>query len=325
MAAPRTALLTGGTGFVGANLARRLLRDGHRVHLLVRPGHQPWRIEAIRGDVALHLADLGDRAAVETAVKRVRPDWVFHLAAHGAYSHQRSLRAIVATNVVGTANLLEACLEAGFEAFVNTGSSSEYGYREGAAKETDPLEPNSDYAVTKASATLLCRFTARDHGLRVPTLRLYSVFGPFEEPTRFLPTLLVHGLARRLPPLVDPDTARDFVHVDDVCEAYVRAAAVATGDPGAVYNVGTGVQTTIAAVVALAREEMGIEEEPVWRSMPGRRWDTRSWVADPSRIAEALGWRPAVPFPEGFRSTRRWLESSPAILARFRAAVLPPG
>src|SRR5437867_6751282 len=126
----KRVLLTGGTGFVGANLARRLLRDGHEVHLLVRPRHTGWRIAEIHGDLALHEVNLEEAEKLEGVVRAVRPEWVFHLAAHGAYSWETDLQRIVQTNVLGTMHLVEACLKSGFEAFVNTGSSSEYGLKE---------------------------------------------------------------------------------------------------------------------------------------------------------------------------------------------------
>ena len=97
----KRVLLTGGTGFVGANLVRHLLADGHRVHLLVRPGFSPWRLEGIRSHVQLHQVTLDD-PGLDAVVRRIRPDWVFHLAAHGAYSWQTDVAEIVATNIVGT-------------------------------------------------------------------------------------------------------------------------------------------------------------------------------------------------------------------------------
>src|SRR5579859_6729488 len=126
----KRAILTGGTGFVGANLARRLLHDGCEVHLLVRPGFAPWRIMAIRDAVQLHEINLGDKEALARLVAQMQPDWVFHVAAHGAYSSQVDLDQMIQTNIIATANLLDACTAVGFEAFINTGSSSEYGLKD---------------------------------------------------------------------------------------------------------------------------------------------------------------------------------------------------
>jgi len=320
-------LVTGGTGFVGANLVRRLLADGHAVHLLVRREHAAWRLDGVRDDVALHEVSLGDLGGLSSLASSVRPEWIFHLAASGAYSWQQDLDRMVTTNVTGTMNLLRACVAVGFEAFVNTGSSSEYGWKDHAPHEREWIEPNSHYAVTKAAATLFCRLTAQQKDLHVPTLRLYSVFGPWEEPNRLVPTLVMRGLDGALPPLVDPDVARDYVFADDVSEAYLRAAATPGQERGAVYNVGSGVQTSLRQIVEAARRVMGIAVEPVWGSMPNRRWDTSVWVSDPRAIAAAIGWTATTSVEEGLRRTVDWMAESAERCASYAKAIAagPPG
>jgi nucleoside-diphosphate-sugar epimerase len=202
----KRVIVTGGTGFVGANLARRLLRDGHELHLLVRPGYQPWRIEAIRGDVRLHEVQLREIESVTRVIDQIRPDWVFHLAVYGAFSTQTDLQRMVQTNIHGTINLVQACLKTGFEAFVNTGSSSEYGFKDHPPAETGTLEPNSPYAVSKVAGTLFCRQTAHQQHVHLPTLRLYSIYGPYEDSARLVSTLIVRGLQGELPALVGPES-----------------------------------------------------------------------------------------------------------------------
>jgi dolichol-phosphate mannosyltransferase len=302
--------LTGGTGFVGANLARRLLLDGHDVHLLVRPGHAEWRIAEIRRIARLHILDFLNPEEVSRTLKEIRPDWIFHLAAYGAYSSQTVLSRMVETNIIGTINLVNACLETGFEAFVNTGSSSEYGFKNIAPSETEFLEPNSHYAVSKASATLFCTYTARSQKVHIPTLRLYSVYGPYEEPSRLIPTLIRFGLEGKLPPLVNPNIARDYVYTDDVIQAFLLAAMHPSPDFGAVFNVGTGIQSSLREVVGIIRRILNIQAEPVWGSMPERIWDTNSWVCDRTKIESVLGWKPRVSFEDGLLQTIQWMRSS---------------
>jgi len=313
----KRVILTGGSGFVGANLARRLLRDGHELHLLLRPEYAAWRIAEILDHAAPHQIDLADHERVANVVNAIRPDWIFHLAAFGAYSTQTDVRRMVDTNILGTVNLVEACLKAGFEAFVNTGSSSEYGLKDHAPSEDELLEPNSEYAVTKAAATLFCRHRALSRGVQLPTLRLYSVYGPYEEPSRLVPTLITRGLRGEFPPLVDPETARDFVYVDDVVEAYLLAASRPEQEPGAIYNVGTGVQTKLRDAVEVARRAFDIEAEPVWQSMPARRWDTNVWVADCWKIRDALGWQSRFDFEQGFRATVEWFRENAAATSHY--------
>lgn len=309
-------LLTGASGFVGNNLARRLIAEGHETNLVLRENHSSRRIRDIQTHVRIHIADLRDEEALGRVVATIRPEWVFHLAAHGAYPTQTDALTILHTNTVGTANLVTACLKTGFEALVHAGSSSEYGLKDHAPGETERLEPNSYYAVAKASATMFCTYAAQSTGARISTLRLYSVYGPYEEPTRLMPTVIREGFENRLPSLVNPDTARDFVYVDDVVRAFELAATVPGQEPGAVYNIGTGVQTTIRTVVDTARRVLSITDEPNWASMSDRIWDTNIWVADNRTAVERLGWTPQHTFEEGFRRMVEWCGANRALIEK---------
>ena len=301
--------LTGGTGFVGANLLRRLLLEGHEVHLLMRPEDDAWRIEDVRDDVRPHLVDVTDAQAVSDAIDEIRPEWVFHLAAYGAYSWEKDIGRIIRTNVIGTMHLVEACLKTGFESLIHTGSSSEYGFKDHAPDESEWLEPNSHYAVAKASATLYCRYTAQARKANITTLRLYSVYGPYEDANRLMPTLIRHGLRGEWPPLADPAIARDYVYAEDVCDACILAAQAVPRECGAVYNLGTGEQTTLRDVTEIARGVFGIKGEPQWGTMPARKWDTSVWRADNHKILSELGWRPRHSVEEGFLRMVAWQRS----------------
>ena len=180
------------------------------------------------------------------------------------------------------------------------GSSSEYGLKDHPPREDELPEPNSAYAVAKAAATMYAQLRG------AVVLRLYSAYGPWEEPDRLVPTLLARALQRELPPLVSPDVARDFVHVDDVTEAFVRGLEAPAG---AVYNVGSGRQTTIAQMVALVRRLASVEAEPQYGSMENRRWDTNVWLANVERIRGELGWEPRIGLEDGLRATLDWLRN----------------
>jgi dolichol-phosphate mannosyltransferase len=178
--------------------------------------------------------------------------------------------------------------------------------------------------VTKASATQYCRYTAQTRGVRMCTLRLYSVYGPYEDPSRLLPTVVLRGLAGELPPLVDPGIARDFVYVADVAAAYLLAATCASQEPGAVYNVGTGNQTSLREVVRVARSALAIPREPVWGSMPNRNWDTTTWVADNRKACRELGWQPVYTFEQGFQALVHWFREHPDLVRWYDEERLLP-
>ena len=120
----KRAFVTGASGFVGANLVRRLLRDGHEVHVLLRNA-KPWRLTEIADDLRMHVCDIRNQESLLGIMRDVRPEWIFHLGAYGAYSWQADLPTMIQTNISGTINMLKAGLTTGFEAMINAGSSSE--------------------------------------------------------------------------------------------------------------------------------------------------------------------------------------------------------
>ena len=314
----KRVIITGATGFVGSNLTQRLVNNGHKVHLFIRKGSNLWRLRQVLDHVELHQIELNSQKELERVVKRIHPEWVFHLAAHGAYSWQTEVNSIVQTNIAGTVNLVQACLRSGFEAFINTGSSSEYGIKDHAPAETERIDPNSYYAVTKASATIFCRYASISNKLNITTLRLYSVYGPYEEPNRFVPKLIVLGMQRKLPPLVDKRISRDFIYIDDVIDAYLAAAGNKPKAFGAIYNVGTGKMTSIGQAVKLARELFNIKNQPRWQSMSNRIWDTNIWLADIRKIKNDFGWKPKYDFNQGIIETVEWFKNNPRIFQYYK-------
>lgn len=312
----KRVLLTGATGFVGANLCRRLLNDGHEVHCLVRSEYNNWRIVDIQKDIQLHIVNLTDPENLLSVVSRLRPDWVFHLATYGAYSWQIDLNKTVQMNILATINLVDACLKTGFEIFINTGSSSEYGFKDHAPSENEWIDPNSYYAVTKASATLFCRYTAAHHNVCIPTLRLYSIYGAYENPGRLIPNIILHGMNGTLPMLVDPNVARDYLYMKDVENAYILLANQLRGNTGEVYNLGSGIQTPLSEVVSLACNIFRLSVKPEWGTMPNRKWDTTIWKANNDSI-KTIGWRPEFTFEQGFYQTVNWFLENPQMMKYY--------
>jgi nucleoside-diphosphate-sugar epimerase len=311
------ALVTGAAGFLGANLVRHLNAAGHEVIAVSRPGGTSWRLEEIASEVRTLELDLRDSAAVERAVDMTKPQWIFHLAAHGAYSWQTDVATMIDVNISATAALLAAARTAEVQAFVNAGSSSEYGLKTHPPSEDEWLQPNSPYAVTKAAGTHLIGLAAAQ-GLPAVTLRLYSIYGPWEDAGRLVPALVREAARQSLPPLVGPQTARDFVYVEDCCEALMQAAKRgAPGGPGAVLNLGSGIQTSLAELVEIARQALGVTALPEWDTMEQRGWDTDAWVSDARAAREHLGWRTSTDLAEGLARTADWLHARPQLWERY--------
>jgi nucleoside-diphosphate-sugar epimerase len=302
----KRVLLTGAGGFVG-----RLLADGHQVHVLLKSATTRWRLAGVQADLRLHEVDLQDEEGVGRAAAAIQPEVVYHLAAHGAYPFQTDPDGIIATNILGTWNLVKALAKTDYEVFVNTGSSSEYGFKDFAMRETDLLEPNSYYAVAKCAQTLLCQHVARTEKKPITTFRLFSAYGPYEEPSRLVPTLIQRCLHQQDLSLVPPETARDFVYVDDVVDAFLKTAELSKlrGD---IINIGTGVQSTLRDVVEAIVQHTGAQVECRWGAMQPRIWDSSTWVADCTKAKTLLGWRARTSLNDGLGRTVAFVRSQGA-------------
>lgn len=318
----KTVLITGASGFIGANLAYRLVRDGHRVHVFLRKGAKLWRLKNIQKEVIIHTVDISDRAKVFQALKKIRPHWIFHLAVYGAYSSQNDFQKMLKTNIYGTTNLVEAALQNKFEAFINIGSSSEYGLKTHAPSEKEWLDPNSHYALTKAFAAQYVRHVAISQKRPMITLRPYSVYGPLEEPTRFIPTLIIKAMKQKLPPLVSASVARDFIYIDDFVDAMVQSARKASRFRGSVYNVGTGHQTTIKEVVDFVVKKFRMQVQPKYQSMKNRRWDTDVWIANNRLIKKELKFKIKTDFKQGLAKTIEWFNTEPEFLKYYQKIIV---
>jgi len=316
----RPVVITGCSGFVGANLAIAVAARGGRVIGVESTSGIDWRTRDVPGLELVRL-DLCQKAEVAAFIEQVQPLAIYNCAAYGAYSVQADPQRIFDVNLLAVRHLLEAVRGVrGFQAFVQAGSSSEYGFNCSAPREDASTEPDSDYAVSKVAASQLVRMYAQKHGVPGFVLRLYSVYGPYEDFSRLIPSLLGHAREGRFPPLVNPSISRDFVYVSDAVRAFEAVLARAPQlRPGEVFNVGSGVRTTLGELVQLVRELFGIHAEPAWGSMPDRSWDHPAWFADASKAASALDWRSAVSLRDGLAASARWIEDHPALVAEGRA------
>jgi nucleoside-diphosphate-sugar epimerase len=310
-------LITGASGFLGACLAHDLVAEGHDVHLLLRPDFKGWRLDHLAGQYTPQWADLCNAVDVKRAVAACRPEVVYHLAAHGAYPSQKDRRAILATNLLGTANLLDALDGHDYRALVHSGSSSEYGHKDGPVSEADRLEPRSDYAVTKAAATLLCQAEAYK-GRPIATVRVFSAYGPWEEPSRLVPYVMdccYRGVHPRCTAGLQP---RDFIYAEDVVDL-LKVAAHHPAARGQILNAGTGRQQrvrdmveTIIAVCGDGRVRAEFGNEPLRPDEPTR------WQASIDFTTAVTGWRPRYDLHAGVERMWQWFTQAARGLA-FRA------
>jgi dolichol-phosphate mannosyltransferase len=299
-------LVTGASGFVGANLYTLLATVRDDVFAVVNR-EKGWRLADVN-DERVIAVNLNDFAATKNLVNSVAPQTVFDCVAYGAYSFEEDTNLIYQTNFQAIVNLVSLLAAQPFSAYIHAGSSSEYGTNCAAPSEDSVCEPNSPYAVSKVALAGYLRFMGKQREFPCINLRLYSVYGPLEDTSRLIPNLLRQALAGKLPPFVDRRTSRDFIHVDDVCAAFIMAAVkMHPGIRGENFNIGTGIKTTIDELANTTRRVFNVAAEPQFGTMEGRAWDLTDWYADPRKAIEQLGWKPIVTLEQGLCSTAEWV------------------
>ena len=300
-------LVLGASGFIGANLLRLLLK--HRPDAFGTSSNaSAWRLEGIPtenvvpGDLLIEQSLIG-------LLDTVRPRTVFNCLAFGAYSFQTDASLIYRTNVDLTARLVEELQKRGVHRYVHAGSSSEYGDDASGPSEDVALHPNSHYSVSKGAAAGMLYYAGKKQGFPGVNLRLYSIYGPYEDSSRLVPVAILNGIAGKPSQFVDPEISRDFLYVDDACEAFFDAALnLPEARFGESYNIGSGIKTTIGDFARLCQTLFALPGEPQF-TMPARRWDVAQWFANPAKAVTDLSWKARTSLHDGMERMTEWVRA----------------
>lgn len=297
-------LVTGGAGFIGANIVKRLVRDGHQARVLdnfcagdfsLFPDREAPGAEYVRGDIR-------DRAAVERAVQGV--DGVFHEAAvpRVPYSVEHPAETNE-NNIGGTVNVLEAARDAGVKRLIFATSSSVYGSDEPAALSEDmPKRPKSPYALQKLAGQEYCRLFYELYGLETVSLCYFNIYGPHMDPNGAYALVIGKFLLQRHKgePMTicgDGEYFRDYTHVDDAVEANIRAMNSPLVGKGEMINIGNNDPRSVNELAHLiGGPTVAVQPRP---------GDPRYARADNRKAKELLGWEPTISLEEGVEMLKK--------------------
>ncbi|HYE30587.1 MAG TPA: dTDP-glucose 4,6-dehydratase [Methylomirabilota bacterium] len=317
-------LVTGGAGFIGSNLLRRLLRESAVrriicVDLLTGAGRLE-NIQPLLGDSRLQLlqVDLKDGSAIQRLISEERPPHVVHLAAE---THvDRSIdapKSFVETNVLGTLNLLTACRTCWGPKegkFLHVSTDEVYGALgfTGKFTEESPYLPNSPYSASKAGADCLVR--AWHHTFGFPTLIVHpsNNYGPYQHPEKLIPKVVRCALERSPIPIYgEGQNVRDWIFVEDTCSAIWET--LIRGRVGERYNVGANEEVSnitlvkeICRIFDAVAPEYGGNSEKLIAYVSDRPGHDFRYALDTKKIAREIGWKPTVKLGEGLRKTIQW-------------------
>ena len=300
-------LVLGAGGFVGANIFRRLLSIRKDVYGTIFRS-PAWRLENLPGTNIIS-GDLLVESSVERLLEDIYPKTIFNCLSYGAYSFQNNYQLIYRTNINISVQILEKISQMNISCYVQAGTSSEYGRFCSGPSEAQLLQPNSHYSVSKSAAAGLVYYMGKERNLPCLNLRFYSIYGPYEDSSRLIPTLIIESLNGSLPKFVSPSISRDFIYIDDVYDAFVTSALnIKPTNYGESFNIGTGKCTTIKEVAMLAKKLFKIDCSPEF-TMENREWDVTNWFANSSKAETHLSWKPTTDFETGLIITINWFKT----------------
>jgi nucleoside-diphosphate-sugar epimerase len=302
----KRALVTGATGFIGSHLTRRLVRRGAEVHVLCRRASDFWRLADVRGRLIAHVVDLRDRRALRRVATSIRPHDVFHMAAaamHGGVAAPPT--EIVATTLLGTVNLVDACDPVAYRCFVHTGDAFEYAPRRRPLRPSDTGRPRTFEGAVKLVATWYAQRAAGERGRPIAVIRPFSVFGPADDARRLMSRLVAAARAAAPMALSARGVARDWLYVDDLVDLYLAVARRPERTRGRILNGGTGRLTTLAELVADLERLVGRRCVARWGTYPLAPHDRLRWQADISDTVSTCAWRPRTTVARGLEAIVR--------------------
>ena len=299
----RRVLVTGATGFIGARLAERLLERGHTLALLVRQPRTTDRAAAIYERCTIMRGDLSDRISYAAELRSFRPDTLVHVAWDGVAGAERNDPDQIA-NIGATADLLQEAIAAGVSSFVGFGSQAEYGRQDHKLDEAAPTVPTTLYGHSKLAACRVTQAMCRLKELRHAWLRLFSAYGPRDNPSWLIPSLITKLEAGAVMEMTACEQIWDFLYIDDLADAAVAVVELQTAT--GIFNLGSGAGRPLREMAGMLRDIVRPEGKVVFGALPYRPDQVMHLEADIARLTAATGWRPATSLEAGLEATARW-------------------
>lgn len=303
------ALVTGASGFVGSYLVEALLKGDESVAVLCRPESDLWRLEGVLPRVTMIRGDLAELPRAEAEIREFAPDTVFNLAWYGVAGSQRDDDAHVDLNFFGSIALLRLAQRLGCRTFVGLGSQAEYGPQDSVLGEESRTEPTTTYGVAKLCTYLFSKRLAASSGMRFAWLRLFSSYGPKDNPGWMIP-YLVRTLARgERPALTRGEQRWDYIYVADAAEAIYSVAATAGAE--GIFNLGSGQARRLRDVVEQIRDMIDPSLPLGFGEVAYAPDQVMNLQADIARLSSVTGWHPKTTLEDGLRRTVEWFRNNP--------------
>lgn len=295
------ALVTGASGFIGSHLVERLRHENADVAVILRPDSKPWRIEPLLPELAIIRGNWSEPEAIARGVREFAPEVVYHMAWQGVENAHRNDLSQVDQNLSLTSRLIQISAEAGCKAWVGLGSQAEYGPANRQVDESSPLRPTTLYGVVKLCCGLLAEGLCRHMGLRFAWVRVFSTYGPRDNPSWLIPYLIRELTAGRKPALTKCEQKWDYLYVADAAEAIFRVGR----EPQAAgfFNLGSGTAVALREWVEQLRDMIDPQLPLGIGEVAYRPDQVMHLQADIARLSAATGWTPTTSARLGLAKT----------------------
>jgi nucleoside-diphosphate-sugar epimerase len=305
---PMQVAITGATGFIGSAIVSELLRAGHEVTVLLRPGSNPERLASLEGFATITYSRLLDESTVRT-LESQSPEVFIHCAWRGVAGGERNEPFQITDNIPSTLNAVELAAAAGCRQWIGLGSQAEYGNQNRRMDEATPLRPTTLYGKSKLAAGVAALALCEARKLAGAWLRVFSTYGPGDAPHWFIPYVIQEFIAGRAPRLTRCEQRWDYLFVADAARA---VAAAANGATSGFFNLGSGSARPLKQVIETIRTELQSPLQPEYGAIAYRPDQVMHLEADITRLTAATGWRPQVSLEEGIRATVAFERRRPA-------------
>ena len=299
----KRAFVTGASGFIGAAVVRQLLERGVRVAVLRRVGSSQRRLQQYQNDLLSIDCEDGRVRSITDAFKAFSPETVFHLGWGGVGSAFRNDARQQFDNLQFAVELAELSVESGVEHWIGAGSQAEYGPKQKQIRESDLPQPTTLYGAAKLSTALMTERIALLGGIKHAWLRIFSTYGPDDNPDWMIPTLIRALLNGERPALTAGEQLWDYLHVDDASRAFV---AVADAGMTGIFNLGSGVAVPLRKVIETIRDLIDPGLSLGFGEVPYRPDQVMRLHADVKELRLATNWQPMIDLQSGLRELVNW-------------------
>lgn len=307
----KVILITWASWFVWSNLVRTLVNNWfNNINIIARESSDFWRINDILAKINISYISLLDNQKLNNYINDLKPNIIFHLATAWAniWRDWRWIIEIFEQNTIWTINLINACKEVWFEYFINTWSSSEYGEKNSAMRENDILEPNNEYWVSKASATIYASYIWKKFNLPIYTFRLFAVYWYFEDKKRLIPTIILNYIDGQSPNLSTPKSVRDYIFIEDVINYYLNIDKL-SWDFWWVYNIWNGIQYTIWEIVEKLKNILKSDIKPNYGTEQIKQNEPKIWMSNNQKSIDIF-WLNNISIEEWLYKSYKWYKEN---------------